>query len=174
MEDGIMDNSDNSRPTSTPTGNVESTPEAGPLTPPTMRDHFATPGAGEQSAAAQAGTSATPEAVVTAASSAGATEQPTATSAGSGAGAGAGGSNASGSSATPGGQPERDPEAIARDLGERLKPVVEAAEDVATKALDLSAKGLTKLVDMLEERRRQRQPADATESNDPSQPTNPS
>ena len=164
-----MDNSDNTRPFPTPTGDVHSTPEAGPLTPPTMRDHFATPASGEQSAAAQAGTSATPEAVVTAASSAGATEQPTATSAGASSSASAGGS-----STTPGGQLERDPEAIARDLGERLKPVVEAAEDVATKALDLSAKGLTKLVDILEERRRQREPAGSTESNDPTQPTNPS
>lgn len=145
---------------SNPTGNVESTPEAGPLTPPTMRDHFADPIQGQQSAAAQAGTTSTPEAVVTAASSTGATEQPS-----SAAGASTGSAT---SSKAPADSPELDPEAIAKDVATRLKPVVEAAEDVATKALDLSAKGLSKLVDILEERRSHR------ESSKPSDPPNPS
>lgn len=154
---------DNTRPT--PTGNVESTPEAGPLTPPTMRDHFADPIQGQQSAAAQAGTTSTPEAVVTAAASTstGATEQPTASS-GHQATGGPGGTSDDWSTKA-GGPPreELDPEAIAKDVATRLKPVVEAAEDVATKALDLSAKGLSKLVDMLEERRRHRAPNEPTD-----------
>lgn len=166
---------DDTRPNPIPTGNVESTPEAGPLTPPTMRDHFNDPLAvpGERpAAAAQAGTSSTPEAVVTSASSAstGATEQPTASSGQPATGAGSGGASDDRSTIASGGPPreELDPEAIAKDVATRLKPVVEAAEDVATKALDLSAKGLSKLVDMLEERRSHR------ESSKPADPTNPS
>ncbi len=125
---------DNTRPT--PTGSVHATPEAGPLTPPTMRDHFSDPIPGvHPAAAARAGTSATPEAVVTGASANAASKEQAA-------------------------EHDRTSDEIARDVGERFKPVVEAAEDVATKALDLSAKGLSKLVDMLEERRRQRDPSD--------------
>ena len=52
--------------------------------------------------------------------------------------------------------PEDKVEEIGREVTERLKPVAAAAEEVAAKALDLSAKGLHKLVDKLEERRRQR------------------
>ena len=42
------------------------------------------------------------------------------------------------------------------DLSEKLKPVVLAAEDAAAKAVDLSKKGLNKLGDLLERRRRDR------------------
>jgi hypothetical protein len=94
------------------TGHVEATPEARPLTPPTMRDNYAgRPLAGGQ-----------PEG--------GATGQTTSTPV--------------------------PPDEIAREVAERLKPVAAAAEEVAAKAIDLSAKGLTKLAGKLEERRRQR------------------
>ncbi|MDQ3695696.1 MAG: hypothetical protein M3464_19075, partial [Chloroflexota bacterium] len=64
---------------------------------------------------------------------------------------------AAGASAAGGGpERERSADEIAKDLGERLKPVAAAAEEVATKALDLSAKGLSRLVDKLERRRRDR------------------
>ena len=126
---------DNTRPT--PPGTVQPTPEAGPVTPPTMQDHFAQPTSGTQSAAASQ-TEMTPEATVTAAS----------------AGTGSGNQQQ-------GQQSGQTPDAAAQELGERLKPVLAAAEDVAVKALDLSAKGLSRLVDRLEERRRQR---DSSES----------
>jgi hypothetical protein len=96
------------------TGHVEPTPEARPLTPPTMRDHYVgqpLAGAQPQGPAATAGHTT--------------------------------------SSQVP-------PEEIAREVAERLKPVAAAAEEVAAKALDFSAKGLTKLAGKLEERRRQR------------------
>ena len=43
-----------------------------------------------------------------------------------------------------------------RDMAERLKPVAEAAEEVAAKAIDLSVKGLNRLSAMLEKRRQER------------------
>ena len=46
----------------------------------------------------------------------------------------------------------------ARELAEQLKPVAMAAEEVAVKAVDLSAKGLNRLSAYLEKRRRERQP----------------
>ncbi len=45
----------------------------------------------------------------------------------------------------------------ARELAEQLKPVAVAAEEVAVKAVDLSAKGLTRLSAYLEKRRQDRQ-----------------
>lgn len=45
---------------------------------------------------------------------------------------------------------------MGRDLGQRLKPVAAVAEDVAAKALDLSAKGLGRLAAILQERRQRR------------------
>lgn len=150
----------------TPQGTVYSTPEGGPVTPPTMRDHFTEPIPGYQPAAsAQAATTTTPEAEVTGAS----------TSPASSSGSqvpiridvsGSGSSGQSGG-AKPG-QPDIDPEEIARDVVERLKPVLDAAEDVAAKALDLSAKGLTSLVEKLEERRRHRDAESGSGSSDPS------
>ena len=120
-----------------PPGTVQPTPEAGPITPPTMQDHFAQSSSDAQSAAASQ-TQMTPEATVTAAS------------------AGAGSRDQQQSQ-----QSERTPEEVAQELGERLKPVLAAAEDVAVKALDLSAKGLSRLIARLEERLRQR---DSSES----------
>jgi hypothetical protein len=117
---------------STQHGNVYPTPEAGPITPPTMRDHYDQSAAGPRSDVSGQAMS-TPEATVT---------QTNVT--------GGGGSGSEGT------KEERKPEEAAHELGERLKPVLEAAEDVAVKALDLSAKGLTKLVDALEDRRRHR------------------
>ena len=108
---------------STPTGSVLPTPEAGPLTPPSMRDHYTTT------------TQSTPEGTVSLAT-------PPAGGAAEG--------------AQPGAQRPAAGDEAPHDLGERLKPVLEAAEDVAVKALDLSARGLSKLVDVLEERRRDR------------------
>ena len=102
------------------TGHVEPTPEARPLRPPTMQDHFAGQGA--------AGT-----------------ESGQGTQASSGTTAGAGSA-----------APQEKAEEIGREVAERLKPVAAAAEGVVARALDLSAKGLHKLVDKLEERRRQR------------------
>ncbi len=65
-------------------------------------------------------------------------------SAGAGAGQGSGG--------------DKDPIADrARELAEQLKPVAVAAEEVAVKAVDLSAKGLTRLSAYLEKRRQERQ-----------------
>jgi hypothetical protein len=97
-----------------PTGHVEPTPEARPLTPPTMRDNYVgQPLAGNQlqgqTTAGQTTSSQVP------------------------------------------------PEEVAREVAERLKPVAAAAEEVAAKALDFSARGLTKLASKLEERRRQRE-----------------
>lgn len=148
-----------------PQGTVYPTPEAGPLTPPTMRDHFAEPIPGYQPAvSAQAATSTTPEAEVTGASTrteSGAQQIPVRIDVtGSGSGSAAGGAKP--------GQPDIDPEEIARDVVERLKPVLDAAEDVATKALDLSAKGLTSLVEKLEERRRHREAEAGSGSSDQS------
>ena len=117
---------------STQHGNVYPTPEAGPITPPTMRDHDDQSAAGPRSDVSGQAMS-TPEATVTQASASG--------------GAGSGNEGATS---------EKKPEDAAHELGERLKPVLEAAEDVAVKALDLSAKGLSKLVDALEDRRRNR------------------
>lgn len=125
---------DNTRPT--PPGTVHPTPEAGPVTPPTMQDHFAQSTSDAQSAAASQ-TETTPEATVTAVSA------------------------GTGSHEQQSRQSERSPDEVAQELGERLKPVLAAAEDVAVKALDLSAKGLSMLVNKLEERRRQR---DSSES----------
>jgi hypothetical protein len=45
---------------------------------------------------------------------------------------------------------------FAHDLAERLKPVATAAEEIAARAVDLSSKGLEKVAEFLEERRRQR------------------
>lgn len=42
------------------------------------------------------------------------------------------------------------------DLMQRLKPVAEAAENIAGTAATLSARGLTKLADILKERRQRR------------------
>ena len=53
--------------------------------------------------------------------------------------------------------PEDRTDDIGRDVAERLKPVAEAAEGIAAKAVDLSAKGLTRLSAILEQRRRQRE-----------------
>ena len=64
-------------------------------------------------------------------------------------------SSSSGPSATPSAPQDRVGE-IGRDLGQRLKPVAVAAEGIAAQALDLSAKGLSRLAAMLEERRRRR------------------
>jgi hypothetical protein len=161
MEDDTMDDQ-----RQTPQGNVFSTPEGGPLTPPTMREHFAAPIPGYQPAAsAQAATTSTPEAEVVGASaspeSGSSTHVPIRIDVrGNDSGSQTGGAKP--------GQPDIDPEEVARDVVERLKPVLDAAEDVATKALDLSAKGLTSLVEKLEERRRHREAADATGSTDPS------
>jgi hypothetical protein len=43
-----------------------------------------------------------------------------------------------------------------RDVAERFKPVAAAAEEITVKAVDLAAKGLTRLAGVLEERRRGR------------------
>ena len=104
------------------TGHVEPTPEARPLTPPTMQDHFAGQGA------------------------------PTAGGSTAGQTAQAGAAGGAGSSA-----PHDKAEEIGREVTERLKPVAAAAEEVAAKGNDISAKVLHKLVDMLEERRRHRE-----------------
>ena len=53
--------------------------------------------------------------------------------------------------------PEDRTDDIGRDVAERLKPVAEVAEGIAAKAVDLSAKGLTRLSAILEQRRRQRE-----------------
>ena len=113
-------------------GHVESTPEAGPLTPPTMRDNYASPMPNQPG---------------------GATPEATAHAQTTGQAGGGTGQEASGGG-------ERSPEEVAKEIGERLKPVLGAAEDAAVKVLDLSAKGLTKLVDSLEERRRPKDPSD--------------
>jgi len=47
-----------------------------------------------------------------------------------------------------------------RDFAEQMKPVATAAEEVTAKAIDLSARGLTKLAAFLEKRRQARQPQD--------------
>lgn len=158
----------------TPQGTVYSTPEGGPITPPTMKDHFAEPILGYQPAtSAQA---STPEAEVVGASAAPAASTSPAASASTSSQvpvrieipAADAGSKPEG--ARPG-QPDIDPEELARDVVERLKPVLDAAEDVATKALDLSAKGLSSLVEKLEERRRLREAADSTGSTGSSDPS---
>lgn len=123
--------------TGTGTGHVEETPEAGPLTPPTMQDHYAgTPPAGEgpRQAAPRAG-GAFPD-------------SPAAPQERGGGGAGGAGDA--------GRQAQDRAEEVGRELTERLKPVAAAAEDVAAKALDASAKGLGLLARKLEERRRRR------------------
>jgi hypothetical protein len=125
---------DNTRPTQP--GTVYSTPEAGPLNPPSVPDHFGRTASSGQPAAEGL---STPEATVTRAS------------AGSGPG-----------EEQP--QDERTPEEAAQELGDRLKPVLEAAEDVATKALDVTARGLGRLVDKLEERRRHRDSSDSSDT----------
>jgi hypothetical protein len=117
---------------STQQGNVYPTPEGGPITPPTMRDHY-DPTAGGAQSDVSGQTISTPEATVTQTSAIG-----------------------GGGSQSDGAKSEKSPEEAAHELGDRLKPVFAAAEDVAIKALDLSAKGLSKLGDMLEERRRGR------------------
>ncbi len=142
----------------TPQGNVYSTPEGGPLTPPTMREHFAEPIPGYQPATSA--TTGTPEAEVIGSSaspeaSPGSQQVPIRINVG-----GSDSSSQSGSAKS--GQPEIDPEEIARDVVERLKPVLDAAEDVATKALDLSARGWPWLVEPPDERRRQRESADSS------------
>ena len=52
---------------------------------------------------------------------------------------------------------DEPPRERGRDFAEQLKPVATAAEEVTAKAVDLSAKGLTKLAAFLEKRRQARQ-----------------
>ena len=81
------------------------------------------------------------------------TAEPSSSRSGGGATAGPSGGASAGPSAS---APEDRAEEMARDVAQRLKPVAVAAEDVAAKAVNLSAKGLSRLARILEERRRQR------------------
>jgi len=74
---------------------------------------------------------------------------------------------ATGSTASAGagaaGQPQKAEDQLeekVRELAEKLKPVALAAEDAATTAVDLSAKGLGKLAAYLDRRRQERQGRD--------------
>ena len=60
---------------------------------------------------------------------------------------------ASSQSAAGGQAPQDRAEEIGREVAERLKPVAAVAEEVAARALDLSAKGLSRLAAKLQERR---------------------
>lgn len=113
----------------TGSGHVEETPEASPLTPPTMRDNYAAPLDSPSESAAAAGSDAD------------------ASSSSSSADSWSAGAGSEGSGSTSG---------RAADVADRLKPVVTAAEEVAAKALDASAKGLGFLARKLEERRQHR------------------
>ena len=117
--------------TQRPTGIIEPTPEARPLTPPTMQQHFADPiqfpGSAGQAASKPTG-------------------QQTEQTVGQAGSQGAGGRLGHKPSA----------EEVGREVADKLKPVAVAAEEVTARVLDLTAKGLTKLAGMLEERRHQR------------------
>ncbi len=69
-------------------------------------------------------------------------------------------SGSSGRGAGEGSASGKDPLADrAREVAEQLKPVALAAEEMAVKAVDLSAKGLNRLSAYLEKRRQERQSA---------------
>ena len=62
-------------------------------------------------------------------------------------------SQQSGAGSAGGQAPQDRAEEIGREVAERLKPVAAVAEEVAARALDLSAKGLGRLAAKLHERR---------------------
>jgi hypothetical protein len=107
------------RDTSKP-GQVEPTPEAQPLTPPTMQEHFT----GDVTSPASASS-------------------------------GQGQEEGQGNGASPGGKSgnQARAEEIGREMIERLKPVLVIAGDLAVKALNLTAKGVSKAASKLQERR---------------------
>lgn len=111
-------------------GHVEETPEARPLTPPTMQENYAGPIGGAEPAPPSAPPPSPSR------------DWESGSGFGSGSGSGSGASDGDGKGA--------------EEIAERLKPVVAAAEGIAAKALEASTKGLGILARKLEERRRQR------------------